>query len=135
MPQHQSMETAIVNVPFLLGALVGILILVFVVTKRGRGQKRIAQSSLPRFPETKCVRCGKKMEEGFVAIGGMGWRSFDSSPPKFTSSGEKLKNICPDQSLLVFNRGVPENRALRCTSCSLVLIDHSQLFVFSKKGT
>lgn len=122
------------NIPFLLGALVGILILVLVITKRGRGQKRIEQSSFPRFPETKCVRCGKKMEEGFVAIGGMSWRSFNSSPRKFTGSGEKLKNISPDQSLLVFSRGVPENRALRCSSCLLVLVDHSQLFAFSKKG-
>lgn len=128
------MEIAIVNIPFLLGALVGILILLLVITKRGGRQKRIAQSSLPRFPETNCVRCGKKMEEGFVAIGGMSWRSFDSSPPKFTSSGEKLKNICSDQSLLVFNRGVPENRALRCASCSLVLVDHSQLFVLRKRA-
>jgi len=73
------------------------------------------------------------MEEGFVAIGGMSWRPFDSSPRKFTGSGEKLKNIFKDQSLFIFNSGVPENRALRCNDCLLVLIDHNQLFVFSKK--
>lgn len=121
------------NTPFLLGLFVGILALVIFLIMKNRGHGTISQSSLSSFPETKCVRCGKKMEEGFVAIGGMSWRSFDSSPRKFTGSGEKLKNISQDQAMLIFSLGIPENRALRCSSCAVVLVDHNQLFVLSKK--
>lgn len=121
------------NLPYLLGLLVGLIVLVLVITAINRGKKKTAQSSLSRLPEVKCIRCGKKMEEGFVAIGGMSWRPFDSSPRKFTGSGEKLKNIPQDQSLLLLSQGVPENRALRCSDCSLVIVDHGQLFVFDKK--
>lgn len=123
-----------VNIPFLLGLLLGVVVLVFFIATRSKRQKRIAQSSLQRLPETKCARCGKKMEEGFVAIGGMTWRPFDSSPKKFTGSGEKLNNIPAEQSLSVLSLGVTENRALRCSDCFLVLVDHSESFVFSKKG-
>lgn len=94
---------------------------------------RTAQSSLSRLPETRCFKCGAPMEDGFVVITRLTWRAFSSSPGKFTGAGERLKNICQDETVLIFNKGVPENRALRCRHCMLVTIDHSQLFVFEKK--
>lgn len=128
------MDAAITNIPFVLGALLAIVVVVLVIVTTSNRQNRVAQSSLQRIPETKCVRCSKNMDEGFVAIGGMTWRSIHSSPKRFTTSGEKLKNIPDGQALSVFNFGVPENRALRCNSCSLIVIDHSSLFVLSKGG-
>lgn len=119
--------------PF-LGAAVVILAIFFAITRRtGQSVKTISQSSLPVVPAVRCFKCGKQMEEGFVLIGGISWRSVDSSPRKFTGSGEKLKNISPDQSFLLFRQGIPENRAFRCTDCLVVTIDHSQLYMFVKK--
>lgn len=126
------METTTIGFLALLGLLAAVVAVVIVRQRTQLDIKKAAQSSLPTF-SARCIKCGKQMEEGFVAIGGMSWRPFNSSPRKFTGSGEKLKNICQDQSVLIFSQGVPESRALRCSNCLLILVDHSQLFVFNKK--
>jgi hypothetical protein len=116
-----------------LGVLVGMLAIVAIAGLRSqRSVKRVSQSTLSRLPEVSCSKCGQQMEEGFVAIGGMSWRPFGSSPRKTTGSGEKLKNTGADQVSQVFTFGIPENRAFRCSTCSLVLVDHNQLYVFRK---
>jgi hypothetical protein len=127
------MDTTITSILALVGVLAGALVLVAVMRQMAQlDVKTMYQSSLSGLPEIRCFKCGKQMEEGFVAIGGMSWRALNSSPRKFTGSGEKLKNICQDQSVLIFSQGVPESRALRCRNCLLILVDHSQLFVFNK---
>lgn len=115
----------------LLGLLATVVAVVLVTQRTHLHVKKIAQSSLPPF-SFRCPKCGKNMTEGFVKIGGMGWRSFNSSPGRFSASQEKLKNICADQSILLFSLGAPENRALRCTDCSLLIIDHGELFMFKE---
>src|SRR3989344_1425401 len=113
-----------------IGVLVGMLVVVAIAGLRSqRNIKRVSQSSLGRLSEVHCSKCGQQMEEGFVAIGGMSWRPFNSPPRKTTGSGEKLKNTGADQVSQVFSLGIPENRAFRCSNCSLVLVDHSQLYV------
>lgn len=127
------MDTTITNNLLWIGALVGMLAVVAVAGLRAqRKLKRVAQSSLGRLPQVRCSKCGKEMEEGFVAIGGMSWRPFGTLPRKTTGSGEKLKNTGADQVSQLFSLGIPENRAFRCNNCSLVLVDHSELYVFSK---
>ena len=127
------MDTTIANNLLWIGLLVVMLAIVAIAGLRAqRNVKRVAQSSLGRLSEVRCSKCGNQMEEGFVAIGGMNWRSFGSPLRKTTGSGEKLKNTGADQISSVFSLGIPENRAFRCNNCHLVLVDHSQLYVFKK---
>ncbi len=127
------MDTTVANNLLWIGVLVVMLAVVAIAGLRAqRNVKRVAQSSLGRLPEARCSKCGNQMEEGFVAIGGMSWRPFGSPLRKTTGSGEKLKNTGADQISSVFSLGIPENRAFRCNNCLLVLVDHSQLYVFKK---
>jgi hypothetical protein len=128
------MDTTITsNFPWIV-VLAGILVIVVVIAglKSRRNIKRVAQSSLARFPEVRCPKCGQPLEEGFVAIGGMNWRTFTSAPRKLTGSGEMLENTGENQVSLILSQGVPENQARRCKPCKLVIVDHSQLYVLGK---
>lgn len=113
--------------PVFLVAAAGVAalgVLWWLVRHVGRRNRVVNEDAAPwPVDDTKCPRCGRAMEPGYVMLGrGAIWASRDDRPAGiFAHIGKSLPNT------LSLDLRPALNRAWRCVPCQQLLIDHSGL--------
>lgn len=99
--------------------LMAIVVIVVVLSK----STKPLRSDASDIPAHNCPNCGRPMQTGFALAGkGVAWRE---ASQKYTLWQMTIFGSLPNTVNKGFTRR--ENRAWRCETCQLILMDHSEM--------